>query len=736
MMENISYWRRSRLVKILSVFVTILLISLMFPKGESIDFEVAVGSVWMREDLIAPFNFPILKDKETYMLEKAEAAKKVLPVFVAYPNAEKQALDSLNKIAFVLTRLEKEAKHDDDKNGSIDFLSEKSKLYIKNYLKQKKKPNNTKISDYKIVLAKLREILNQVYRRGVINVSKEKMKDGSISVRYNLAQTIENINNYFSIEEAREFCLLKLFDYFGVNSLEADFGYEIFSLVLVPSLFYSKEFTEEEIKIAQDKISPNIGIVKENERIVAKHERITQEVKLKIDSYKAAKGVIIPEYYFYIQYFGKFLHISVILSILGLYIYLFRKKIFYDNQKILLILILILTISFICYLLSNIKINAPIYYLTILPAASMILTIVFDSRIGFYSSVISSLILGGLRGNDYTFAMMNIIAGAFAAYTVRDIKNRAQIFRSFGFILFAYSICILAFGLERFENWEKLMIEGSFAASNALLSPIFAYGMTIFVEKFFNITTDLTLLELTDFNRPLLRDMAQKAPGTFSHSLVIGTMVERAAEAIGANPLLARVGAYYHDIGKLTEPELFIENTGEISSVHAELEPKESARKIIEHVSKGIELAKKNKLPKEIIDFIPMHHGTLLISYFYEKAKEKYGNENVKEEEYRYPGPKPNSKETALVMLADACESASRTIEDDDPKKLENLVANLIKQRLDDKQLEESNLTLSELEKIKQVFISVLSGQKHKRIRYPNQDKMESEILENDRNNK
>ena len=732
-MENISFFRKGFFIKIFIVLTTIALIALMFPQGETIDFEVAVGSVWMRDDLIAPYTFPVLKDKDIYALEKAEAAKKVLPIFVVETNASKIAFDSLNKIESLLSELEKKYNIDEDLEKELFFLKEGSRKYFLNYVKLKRKPNNGKILNYKKVIQKVRNIIIKVYQKGVINVSKSIASYSEISVRTNLSQSAESLKNFYTIEEAQELCLISLYTEFGSNSPEAEFGMELFNLVIKPSIIYSKELTDEEIKIAQEKISPNIGIVKENERIVAKHERITPEIKLKIDSYKAAKGTIIPDYYYYVQYLGKLTHIAIIFSILGLYIYLFRKRIYYDNQKILLILMLILIISGLCFFLSNIKINAPIHYFTILPAASMILTIVFDSRIGFYGSVIMSLILGGLRGNDYTFAMMNIIAGAFAAYTVRDIKNRTQIFRSFGFIFLGYASCIFAFGLERFENYENLLIEGAFAASNAFLSPIFAYGMTIFVERIFGITTDLTLFELTDFNRPLLKELAQKAPGTFSHSLTIGSMVESAAEAIGANPLLARVGAYYHDIGKLVNPPVFIENIGANNSLHIEIDPKESAKLIIQHISNGLELGKKYKLPKEVLDFIPMHHGTLLITYFYEKAKEKYGENNVDEKDFRYPGPKPNSKETALVMLADACESASRSIEDDDPKKLENLISNLIKQRLDDKQLEESNLTLSEIEKIKNIFISTLASQKHKRIRYPNQEKLEN-LSENGRN--
>jgi putative nucleotidyltransferase with HDIG domain len=369
-------------------------------------------------------------------------------------------------------------------------------------------------------------------------------------------------------------------------------------------------------------------------------------------------------------------------------------------------------------------------FLIFVPAASMLITIIFDSRVGFYTTVILTLVTGALRGNDYTFAAMNLFAGALSVYTVRDIKNRSQIFRSFLFILLGYIITVLAFAFERFASTDSVIFELIFAASNSLISPVLTYGLLIFFEKFFNITTDLTLLELSNFDRPLLKELARKAPGTFNHSMTMGTIAESAAERIGANPLLTRVGAYYHDIGKLIMPQNFVENQLNNRNIHEDLTPEESVQLIIKHVNEGIQLAKENKIPQEIIDFIPMHHGTMTMTYFYEKAKKLYGEENVDIENYKYKGPKPESKETAIIMLADGSESAVRSIEDPDPLKVENIIENIIKNRIDDGQLDDSPLTFRDINKIKEAFISILLGQHHRRIRYPKQEEMEKGIEE------
>ncbi|MEN8194016.1 MAG: HDIG domain-containing metalloprotein, partial [Bacteroidota bacterium] len=476
---------------------------------------------------------------------------------------------------------------------------------------------------------------------------------------------------------------------------------------------------------AIDKVPTNLGIVNENERIVAKHDRITSEIKAKIDSYRIAKGSTIGTFDTILQNLGKFIHVILILTPFIIYLFLFRKNIFNNNVKLLLICTTFLFVSFTAFITTQIDTDQSLEYLILVPVASMLLTIVFDSRIGFYSTVVIALIISGIRGNDYILAVTNIAAGGLAAYTVRDIKNRNQIFHSFLFVLLGYVLSIIAFGLERFDSWDIILNSSAYALSNSLLSPALTFGLIIFVEKIFGITTELTLFELTDFNSPLLKELANNAPGTFAHSMTIGSMVEKAATEIGASSILARVGAYYHDIGKTIKPEGFVENQLDNKNIHEDLSPTESVELIVEHVTKGIELGEKFNLPKEIIDFIPMHHGTMAIDYFYTKAKKLYGEENVTINDYRYPGPKPNSKETALLMLADASESAVRSMEDPDPEKVENYISNLIQMRINDGQLDESPLTFDDIKKIKDTFVNILLSQHHKRIRYPKQEELE-----------
>lgn len=705
--------------KLIIGIITVILIVMMFPKGESIEFEVTEGAIWTNDDLIADFSFPIIKETQTYNSEVKKAIEQVYPVFI---NLKGRNSDSLKTFAsYIIGVIDEDIKINTQDYPNPTFLSSKAfKLLLEKRKSQKEKKDNS----LNTLFATVQNILEQVERKGIVSVdSKTEIKD-SIAVRIGNIDKIEPLNKFTLIDEAKNEVRNKIRELNYTEEL-AEAAIEFTLHFVKPTLLYDETATNLEKEQAKNNVSKYAGIVNENERIIAKHDRINKSVILKIQSYKEAKGEAIGQEGIFLQFLGKFLHISFFITILSIYLYLFRKRIFYDNTKIVLISILVVFVSFITYLINHITVKAPIQYLIFVPAASMIFTIVFDSRVGFYLTVILSLIVGALRGNDYTFMAMNFIAGGLSVYTVRDIKNRTQIFRSFVYILIGYTASILAFGLERFAPIDSMLIEFAFAASNALISPVLTYGLLIFFERLFNITTDLTLLELSNFDRPLLRDLARKAPGTFNHSMTMGTIAEAAAEQIEANALLARVGAYYHDIGKTISPQGFVENQLNNQNVHENLPPEESAAMILKHVNEGIELARQNKLPQELIDFIPMHHGTTTSTFFYEKAKNLYGEENVKIEDYKYPGPKPNTKETAIVMLADGCESAVRSITEPDAQKVENMINNIFNSRLKEGQLDEAPITFKDITKMKEAFLSILISQHHRRIKYPKQEEAE-----------
>ncbi|MGB5894384.1 MAG: HDIG domain-containing metalloprotein [Ignavibacteriaceae bacterium] len=721
---------QSLFYKIAIVFITVMLIALMFPKGESIESEVTEGTVWLNDELIAEFSFPIIKSEEIYQGELRAAENKVYPVFISNSGMVEYSIDSLRNYSnFLIEVFDKSADNDSIEIVNSTFLSTSSfKIFQSIRLKER---NLIKSGIYKLrnLFSAAGFVLNKVYQEGVLNINDGEETKDSIAIRIGNVDEIAQIDKFLFFNRAREKIARELIRFKYPDELEEALT-EYTVHFLFPNLVYNEESTNEEIEQKKNNVSRYSGIVNENERIIAKHERISNEIKLKIDSYKEAKGETVAKEGLFLQFIGKFIHISLLLSLLSVYLMLFRKRVIEDNNKLILISLIFVFVSLITFLVNQIEVQAPIHFLIFLPAASMLFTIIFDSRVGFYCTVILALIAGALRGNDYTFATMNMIAGGLSVYTVRDIKNRSQIFRSFLIILLGYTATIIAFGLERFAPVDLMLVEFAFAGSNALISPVLTYGLLVFFEKMFHITTDLTLLELSNYDRPLLKDLARKAPGTLNHSMTMGTMGETAAERIGANPLLARVGAYYHDIGKTITPQNYVENQLDNQNVHENLAPEESAQLIVSHVEEGIQLGKDNNLPQEILDFIPMHHGTTVMTYFYERAKKLYSEDNVKINDYRYPGPKPNSKETAIIMLADGCESAVRSIAEPDSDKVENVIDGIFNSRIDDGQLEDSPVTYSDITKMKEAFLSILLSQHHRRIRYPKQEEMEKGLNE------
>jgi len=719
---------RSLVIKIIIGLITVTLIILMFPKGESIESEITEGSIWLKDDLIASFSFPIIKSVETYQKELRAAEESVYPVFIKNPNLGNISLDSLKSYSnFLLELLDYSLKSDSSDVLNTSFLSTSSFKRFQSIRMRERNLVQTKGPKLRDLFSVTGFVLNKLYKTGILSIDHDNEINDSIAIRVGNIDKIEPINNYLFLDSSVDEISREV-SKFNYPQETEDALIEYTSHFLFPNLVFSSKLTNEEIEQAKNNVSKYSGIVNENERIIAKHERVSKETILKIASYKEAKGDSAADEGIIFQIIGKYLHIILLFSLLAVYLMYFRKKIFNDNNKLILISIIFLFISFVTFLVNQIVVEVPIHFLIFIPAASMLFTIIFDSRVGFYFTVILALVVGALRANDYNFVAMNVIAGGLSVYTVRDIKNRSQIFRSFLIILLGYTVSLIAFGLERFAPVDKMLIEFAFAGSNALISPVLTYGLLIFFEKFFNITTDLTLLELSNYDRPLLKELARKAPGTFNHSMTIGTMAENAAEKIGANPLLARVGSYYHDIGKTIIPQNFVENQLNNQNVHENLTPEESAELIANHVKEGIQLAKDNDLPQEIIDFIPMHHGTSVMTYFYERAKKLYGEDKVKIDDYKYPGPKPTTKETAIIMLADGCESAVRSISDPDNEKVENVINGIFKARIEGGQLDDSPVTYSDIAKLKEAFISILIGQHHRRIRYPKQEEMEKGV--------
>ncbi|MDA0337033.1 MAG: HDIG domain-containing protein [bacterium] len=407
---------------------------------------------------------------------------------------------------------------------------------------------------------------------------------------------------------------------------------------------------------------------------------------------------------------------AFILVVLGFFLATREPSVYVNPRLLLLLAIITLSTAAIA---SYIRTEDMQTFFVPTPLAAMLLTILLSPQLALVVSFLLSLFIGSLFG-DFYVALVCALTCAVAVFSVRHVRHRNQFYRAIILLPASYAVLIAAADLLRFVQLQEIythVLPGIFIG---VATPIVIQGLLPIFESLFGVTTDITLLELSDLNRPLLRELAIRAPGTYTHSLIMANLSEAAAQHIGASPLLARVGCYYHDIGKMLKPEYFTENQGLRGgrNPHDHLTPSMSALIIDSHVKDGIELGEENGLPRAIVDLIPQHHGTTVLEFFYNRAIE-LGVENVRRDDYRYDGPKPQTKEAGILMLADSVESAARTLTERTPSRVRQLVRRIAQQKFTAGELDECPLTLRDLHAIEESFIPVLMGTLHGRLEYP-----------------
>lgn len=712
-------------VRLFITLTLVVLFALMFPRGEDIDVDYKVGAIWAQKDVIAPFSFALLRDERDYENDVNRARQSVYPVFERVTVIEKPGslgvlFGRIDSVLRITSKRRRVALPPADSTFRSMFSPDEWQLLAS----LKNGPG----------LAKMQQLLLQAQKEfhnvGVLDRSKQSVAARDVAIRKGTQEEVVPTARLYDESDVREFLDQYLDLVYKSDQRVHALALKIGSMCVEPNLKFSAEATRRATEAAISAVPRTSGLVQENERIVSKHERVTPEIKLKLESLARARAEQGSKTDYTLQRLGITLHVALVVLLFAIYLYLFRKRIFWNNRRLALVALLMLMEGFFAYLTRELDVSAPLEFLIFVPVASMLLTIIFDSRVGFYGTVTIALLVAGVRGNDYAIAFASIVAGSLSVYTVRDMRNRSQIFRSLGFIFLGYGLTIVALGVERFEAIGAIGEQLLYALANAVVSPVLTYGLLIFFERVFKVTTDVTLMELSQFGHPLLKRLAEQAPGTYHHSLTLATLAEAAAAAVGANEILARVGALFHDVGKLVKPMYFVENQKGSRNRHDKLTPRMSSLIISAHVKEGIALAEEYKLPQEVIDFIPMHHGTTRIEYFYNKAQELARQsedetkiEEINEQDYRYPGPKPQTRETGILMLADAVEASTRTLEDPSPQKLEAMLDDIIRRRFEEGELDECPLTMKDLTKIKAALLNVLVGVHHTRLRYPDQPK-------------
>ncbi|MGA1030676.1 MAG: HD family phosphohydrolase [Flavobacteriaceae bacterium] len=666
------------IIRGLLVLLVSLIILYLFPKSGQFRYEYQKGRVWQYPTLYAPFDFSILKSEAELQLEQNQIRDRLKPYYRVDVTVRDRVFSTYKRLFPTYF-------------AALDTLPEDQTLFEQGS-----------------------SILETIYANGVLPPNEQQGLDSVYLVQNNVAKSIAfralfNPNTLFS------YLTLKLEE----NNLEAyskpfqDLFFELIS----PNVSLDERFTAEAERQALNELSKVRDLKLEGELIIAEGQLIDENQIAVLDSLRYAYSLEKDKnksYLWIVTGYGVL--IVILFSLLLMFLREYRPKVFADNKQlgfILFNMVLILA-------LTTVLIDFNVAYIFAVPFCILPLIIksFFDARLGLFTHVLMTLLIGFIIPNAFEFIFLQIVAGIVTIQTTNQLHKRANLFFSVGQIVMVYIIAFIAFTLIQDGSvWEIDIRVVGLLLLNGLLT-LFVQPLIYIFEKLFGLVSDVSLLELTDTNSPLLKQLADQAPGTFHHALQVANLAESAANEIGANALLVRVGALYHDIGKIQSPNYFTENQTGKKSPHDVLTPQESAKIIIAHVNDGVALAKKVKLPERIIDFIKTHHGTTTVYYFLKKAQE-FDKEGLDKAEFTYPGPKPFSKETALLMMADAVEAASKSLRNPNVEQIQEFVNRIITSQMEQEQFHESNITLAEIETAKEVLIRKLINIYQLRIEYP-----------------
>ena len=488
---------------------------------------------------------------------------------------------------------------------------------------------------------------------------------------------------------------------------------KIINVLVKPNLFYDNEKTEEAQQEAAKNVTP--VVYKKNQTIVEEGKPITEAQIQALDEL----GLLNNSKFNISLYLALAIMVIIVMYIQNRYLKKYYKDIYNNSSKLIMInIITIMTIVFARVF----SIASP--YLIPLACTPILLTLLLNYRISLVVSITNIILMAVAVSFNTEIIILAIVSVIVGATFLKKMQQRNDIVYSCIYIAILNGVMTLSISALVTSNLKEILLDTAFILVGSLLSGILSTGLLPFFESMFDIVTNVKLLELSNPNNPLLKKLLMEAPGTYHHSVIVANLAEVATEAVGGNALLARIGAYYHDIGKTKKPYFFKENQLGKENPHDDITPELSKLLIISHVKDGLEPAREYKLPKVIQDFIPTHHGKTLVKYFYLTAKNNAENpDDIKEEDYMYPGPKPKTKEQCILMLADSVEAAVRSINNPTKEKIENMVDNIVKDKLSSGQLDDSQLTISDVKKIKKCFLKTLNGIYHERIEYPKDER-------------
>ncbi len=677
----------SSFYKAILFLISLVILVSFFPKEAKFKYEFDRGRPWPHDDLIAPFDFPVLKAQDEFEMERDEVINN-------------------HELYF---------------DFNIDLNEEIRESFIENFelywtAKYGVVPENELLKQ--ITLDRGLQILSDILTKGVIQtttVTENKSPDFKITlIIRNIAERVK-FGDLYTIHSAYEKLSSMIMD---SEDVDTEILKQLLEESITQNIFYNQSVTQSELQKYLGRISSTRGMVQEGERIISKGEVINKNRFQILESLRTEYETKIGmDSNYYLILAGQIFLVAISLTVLVFFLYFFRRDVLEDNKKVILILLVIILMVFITSI--TLKFDVEYLYMVPLCIAPILIRVFFDTRLALYTYLITIILIGFLVPNSFQFLFMQLIAGIITIFSIINLQIRAQFLFSSLVVFISYAAIYTGLNLIQEGNFSTInSIDYVMFAGSALLI-LFSYPLVYLFEKIFGLVTDVTLLELSNTNTKLLRDLSMRAPGTFQHSLQVANLAEESIYEIGGDALLTRTGALYHDIGKMDNPMYFIENQVTGVNPHDELTNEESALIIIGHVIRGIEKAKKAKLPEQIIDFIRTHHGVSKVGYFYAMQQKENPDEKVDARRYTYPGPIPFSKETSVVMMADSVEAASRSLKIIDEETINNLVENIINKQVESGQFINSNITLRDINKIKKLLKKKLMNIYHIRIEYP-----------------
>ena len=699
-------------------------LTVLFPTQQRYEYSAFREGAIAPDEVIAPELFPVYKSEEEYRDEVAKARRQILPV-LRYDSAAQQ--NKLNAFKAFLNEIKKHtgSQLNESLSHSLELSHPEIGPLSESTLKYLIPISRRRSSSRSRLTTTVENILQSTYQNGIldqkINIVEEGYTEGVLlnngSERRISLDELVDIENFTSgLQQTIEKQLSK------ASPMEIRAGSELVLVYLSPNIAHDAAETQRRRDEAASKVQRAKYTVLQGERIIDKHDRITSDDIDKLRSLAEYINQRLQKDPFIglIQRGAGLALCALTLTIFFAFLKFYRPDLYRPSKNIVLFGIIILIPTAVADYAAQSQAISP--FLIPVALSAMLATVLFDAVVGMVITLVVTMLCASILG-ELQYGIIFLTTGIIGAFSVHQVRHRRDFYRPFLYLIVTYALTITSTVglLFSYANTVEFLTEiredlfwGIVSACGSLILTI---GLLPIFESVFNVVTSMTLLELADLNRPLLRNLAIRAPGTYSHSINMANISEEAAVAISADPLLARVGCYYHDIGKMRRPHYFIENQHGVNP-HDELQPQISALILISHVRDGIELAKEEGLPLAIIDLIPQHHGTSEMTSFKHQAQ-LIDEHAVRDADFHYPGPKPQTKEAGIINLADAVESATRSLPNNDPNEIRKLVQTIVKGRYDAGELDECDLTLRDLTRIQEAFLPVLQASHHHRVPYP-----------------